>query len=288
MDNQDKPSRESLDGLALARQHVRALTDGGVSRQALLRALLEQEEASNELPALPSLPSQSSPQAKPKSNPISRTLSLSQAKSKKSHWSISTSRRSPRHPVLPLLPQSRLVSSGVLPWKQRLNSPHRSPARGGGSTSQFRSAVDVDHKFGVEKQLFIYRDVTVVSVKYDHAVPRYRASRQQAYFGKYQGLLVHIVSLTRPLCLFASGIPLQQQARGRGSGVPNPTLLTIDLGVTPSSNGSLTGRDTRMSSTSVTRSTRVPTAIASFGVPTPSINITRHVITAKHAHMPTR
>lgn len=95
MDNQDKPSRESLDGLALARQHVRALTDGGVSRQALLRALLEQEEASNELPALPSLPSQSSPQTKPKSNPISRTLSLSQAKSKKSHWSISTPRMSP-------------------------------------------------------------------------------------------------------------------------------------------------------------------------------------------------
>lgn len=92
MDNQDKPSRESLDSLALARQHVRALTDGGVSRQALLRALLEQEEASNELPALPSLPSQSSPQTKPKSNPISRTLSLSQAKSKKSHWSISTPR----------------------------------------------------------------------------------------------------------------------------------------------------------------------------------------------------
>ena len=90
MDNQDKPSRESLDSLALARQHVRALTDGGVSRQALLRALLEQEEANNELPAQPSLPSQSSPRAKPKSNPISRTLSLSQAKSKKSHWSIST------------------------------------------------------------------------------------------------------------------------------------------------------------------------------------------------------
>lgn len=95
MDNQDKPSRESLDSLALARQHVRALTDGGVSRQALLRALLEQEEANNELPALPSLPSQSSPQAKPKSNPISRTLSLSQAKSKKSHWSISAPRMSP-------------------------------------------------------------------------------------------------------------------------------------------------------------------------------------------------
>ena len=98
MDNQDKPSRESLDSLALARQHVRALTDGGVSRQALLRALLEQEEASNELPALPSLASQSSPQTKPKSNPISRTLSLSQAKSKKSHWSISTPRMSPLPP----------------------------------------------------------------------------------------------------------------------------------------------------------------------------------------------
>lgn len=121
MDNQDKPSRESLDGLALARQHVRALTDGGVSRQALLRALLEQEEASNELPALPSLPSQSSPQAKTKSNPISRTLSLSQAKTKKSHWSISTSRRSPRRPVIPVAAQSRLGSSGVSPWKQRLN-----------------------------------------------------------------------------------------------------------------------------------------------------------------------
>lgn len=118
MDNQDKPSRESLDGLALARQHVRALTDGGVSRQALLRALLEQEEASNELPALPSLPSQSSPQAKPKSNPISRTLSLSQAKTKKSHWSISTSRRSSRHPVIPVAAQSRLGSSGVSPWKE--------------------------------------------------------------------------------------------------------------------------------------------------------------------------
>lgn len=102
MDNQDKPSRESLDGLALARQHVRALTDGGVSRQALLRALLEQEEANNELPALPSLPSQSSPQAKSKSNPISRTLSLSQAKSKKSHWSISAPRMSP--------PSSRYLS----------------------------------------------------------------------------------------------------------------------------------------------------------------------------------
>lgn len=104
MDNQDKPSRESLDSLALARQHVRALTDGGVSRQALLRALLEQEEANNELPALPSLPSQSSPQAKPKSNPISRTLSLSQAKSKKSHWSISAPRMSPpssRNPSRP-------------------------------------------------------------------------------------------------------------------------------------------------------------------------------------------
>lgn len=124
MDNQDKPSRESLDSLALARQHVRALTDGGVSRQALLRALLEQEEANNDLPALPSLPSQSSPRAKPKSNPISRTLSLSQAKSKKSHWSISTtcmSLPSSCHPVIPVTAQPRLGSSGVLLRKQRLN-----------------------------------------------------------------------------------------------------------------------------------------------------------------------
>lgn len=122
MDNQDsKPSRESLDGLALARQHVRALTDGGVSRQALLRALLEQEEASNELAPLPSLPSQPSPQAKPKPNPISRTLSLSQAKSKKSHWSISTTRMSPRHPRHPpSQPNPAEGSCGVLPCEQRL------------------------------------------------------------------------------------------------------------------------------------------------------------------------
>ncbi|KAK2601166.1 hypothetical protein N8I77_010636 [Diaporthe amygdali] len=93
MDNQDKPSRDSLDSLAVARQHVRALTDGGVSRQALLRALLEQEEASNELTALPSLPSQASPRSKLKSNPLTRTLSLSQAKTKKSHWSTSTNSR---------------------------------------------------------------------------------------------------------------------------------------------------------------------------------------------------
>lgn len=137
MDNQDKPSRESLDSLALARQHVRALTDGGVSRQALLRALLEQEEANNELPALPSLPSQSSPQGKPKPSPISRTLSLSQAKTKKSHWSISTSRMSPAHPVVPVAAQPRLGSSGVLSWEQRLTFSYRSPSRGRGPTSQF-------------------------------------------------------------------------------------------------------------------------------------------------------
>lgn len=101
MDNQDKPSRDSLDSLAVARQHVRALTDGGVSRQALLRALLEQEEASNELTALPSLPSQASPRSKLKSNPLTRTLSLSQAKTKKSHWSTSTSS------MLPLSSQSQ-------------------------------------------------------------------------------------------------------------------------------------------------------------------------------------
>jgi hypothetical protein len=126
MDNQDKLSRESLDSLAVARQHVRALTDGGVSRQALLRALLEQEEASSELPALPSLPSQSSPQTKPKSNPISRTLSLSQAKTKKSHWSISTPRKptpfplsSPHTPNPP--PPQNFGSSVVLPRKHSLN-----------------------------------------------------------------------------------------------------------------------------------------------------------------------
>lgn len=80
MDNQHQPSRDSLD---LARKHVRALTDGGVSRQALLRALLEQE-ANNPLPALPS---QASPQPQLKSNaPFFRTLSLSQARSPKAPW----------------------------------------------------------------------------------------------------------------------------------------------------------------------------------------------------------
>ncbi|ROW07155.1 hypothetical protein VPNG_07320 [Cytospora leucostoma] len=80
MDNQHQPSRDSLD---LARKHVRALTDGGVSRQALLRALLEQE-ANNGLPALPSA---ASPQPQLRSNaPVSRTLSLSQARSPKAPW----------------------------------------------------------------------------------------------------------------------------------------------------------------------------------------------------------
>lgn len=95
MDGHHEPSRDSL---ALARKHVRALTDGGLSRQALLRALLEQEEAGNDLPppqfqTIPSQPqSQPQPQPQPqlkKSASLSRTLSLSQAKSK-SHWSVST------------------------------------------------------------------------------------------------------------------------------------------------------------------------------------------------------
>lgn len=85
MDNQHQPSRDSL---ALARKHVRALTDGGVSRQALLRALLEQEEANNELPPLPS-PVSPQPQLKSHSS-LSRTLSLSHARFQRPTWSSST------------------------------------------------------------------------------------------------------------------------------------------------------------------------------------------------------
>lgn len=90
MDNDNNPSRDSL---ALARKHVRALTDGGVSREALLRALLEQEEASNQLPPLPSQAA-SHPQLKKsksqsKSLSLSRTQSLAQQKTQ-SHWSVST------------------------------------------------------------------------------------------------------------------------------------------------------------------------------------------------------
>ena len=86
MDNQHQPSRDSV---ALARKHVRALTDGGVSRQALLRALLE-EEANN---GLPPLPSQASPQPQLKSNStLTRAFSLSHARPQKSHWSGSDTR----------------------------------------------------------------------------------------------------------------------------------------------------------------------------------------------------
>lgn len=87
MENQQESSRDSCDSLALARKHVRALTDGGLSREALLRALLEQEEANN---SLPPLPSEGAPhvQAK-KASSLSRTLSLSQPKSC-SHWSSSS------------------------------------------------------------------------------------------------------------------------------------------------------------------------------------------------------
>lgn len=90
MDNRQETSRASVDSLALAmaRKHVRALTEGGVSPQALLRALLEQEEANNEVAPLPSQPVHQ-PQLK-KSKSLSRTLSLSQAKSQSSHWSVST------------------------------------------------------------------------------------------------------------------------------------------------------------------------------------------------------
>lgn len=87
MENQHEPSRDSL---ALARKHVRALTDGGVSREALLRALLEQEEASSALPPLPSQAT-SQPQLK-KSKSLSRALSVAQSQSKaQSHWSVSSS-----------------------------------------------------------------------------------------------------------------------------------------------------------------------------------------------------
>lgn len=108
MENQHDPSRDSL---ALARKHVRALTDGGVSREALLRALLEQEEASS---TLPPLPSQAPPQPQlKKSKSLSRTLSLAhnktQSQSQSSHWSVSTTGK-----CLPSTRPSRAVSSGVL------------------------------------------------------------------------------------------------------------------------------------------------------------------------------
>lgn len=89
MENHQEPSRDSFDSLALARKHVRALTDGGVSREALLRALLEQEEANSSVPDLP-------PQSAPKqllkgTNSLTRSLSLANPKSRsQSHWSVST------------------------------------------------------------------------------------------------------------------------------------------------------------------------------------------------------
>lgn len=88
MENRQESSRDSCDSLALARKHVRALTEGGLSREALLRALLEQEEANSSLPPLPSQQGAAQAQVK-NSSPSSRTLSLSQPKSR-SQWSSST------------------------------------------------------------------------------------------------------------------------------------------------------------------------------------------------------
>lgn len=90
----DTPHDSSRDSLALARQHVRALTDGGVSREALLRALLEQDNASGQLPLLPSQALPNAPNQSPfkKSPSLSRTMSLAQTKSR-SHWSASTNGR---------------------------------------------------------------------------------------------------------------------------------------------------------------------------------------------------
>lgn len=65
-----------------------------------------------------------------------------------------------------------------------------------------------------------------------------------------------------------------------------PLLLTLIVAAILSSSESSTGKDTKMSSMSGTRSILVQTATVYSGEQTPSTNITRQDIIAKHVRMP--
>lgn len=282
MENQQQSSRDSCDSLALARKHVRALTEGGVSREALLRALLEQEEANSSLAPLPSQGATHVQSKKPMS--LSRTASLSQPRSH-SQWSSSTkgkwlslSSHLPGnvqiHPVFAkhdelIVPQGIHLKRVTDHQVQISSQPCRRPTPPRGLAPAQEAAIC------------------------RHTLPLHR-SRQ----GQVPSLSFLAMSwLELNLHLLAqehTGAHRESYSKSSFPSAHDLTPSTSRTSLIPSadaiqnSSGSSTGRGMRMSFTSDTRSILVLIAIAYSGERIPSTNITRHVTTVRRVLMRTK